>query len=618
MSRPLDRFFDPARKAPTRKRRRIRMPLARSVRRVRALLIVVAVVFSLAAGRAVQVQAIDATTVAQEAADQITVTRDLPAFRGEIVDRNGEVLAMTADTVKVMVDAKMIATNGRMNGEMTTKDKEVAATAPARIADLLVRFLGGTPEDYLPKLTATGPGSQAGLIKDKVPAATFRELAQAMSDANLVGLTKQSAPTRILPNGSLAANVLGWINDSGAGAGGLEYALNSTLAGKAGKEVFENSPNGKIPLGTSVLIPAQNGLGYQLTLDAGLQWQVEQILAERVRQTKADAGMAIVTNVKTGEILALANVPTFDPTDVGKADKDSLRLRAITDPFTPGSVQKTLTFAAMIDQGLVKATDVVEIPGKIKSGDNYVRDAWNHGTIKLLARGIVAKSSNIGTIKLSRKMTKQSLHDYLVAFGLGSKTGLGLPGESRGILPAADMPDYTRDGIAFGGSGLAVTLVQEAAAVGAIANGGIYNAPKLIASRATADGKQEQLPTAAPRRVISEHTSKEVVSMMEAVVMQSATHTFSVDGYRVGAKTGTSKKLDPGCNCFKGLVTSTIGVAPVEDPQVLVYVVVDNPQRGSSGSSVAGPAFQDIMSLALPRYGVTPSKTKSPTLPIEP
>jgi cell division protein FtsI (penicillin-binding protein 3) len=361
-----------------------------------------------------------------------------------------------------------------------------------------------------------------------------------------------------------------------------------------------------------------NGQDYQLTMDAGMEWQVEQILAERVRQTKADGAMAVVLNVKTGEILALANVPTFDPTDVGNADPESLRLRAITDPYTPGSVQKTLTFAALIDQGLVKATDVVTIPGKVKSGDDYVEDAWAHGTMKLLARGVVARSSNIGTILLARKATKQSLHDYLVSFGLGAKTGLGLVGESKGILPPATMADYTRDGMAFGGSGISVTMVQEAAAIAAIANGGVYNAPHVLASRTRADGTREQLPVAAPRRVVSEHTSKEVVSMMEAVVMQSTSHTFDVEGYRTGAKTGTSQKLNAKCNCVRGLVTSTIGVGPVEDPQILVYVVVDNPRRGSSGGSVAGPAYQDIMSLALPRYGVTPSKTKSPVLPIEP
>jgi cell division protein FtsI (penicillin-binding protein 3) len=613
VSRPLDRFFDP-----TRTRRPIRLPLARSVRRVRGLLIAVAVVFSLAAGRAVQVQAIDATNVAAEAAQQITVVRDLPAFRGEITDRNGEVLAMTANTVKVLADAKAIATNGRMNADMTAKDKEVAATAPERIADLLVAHLGGTVEEYLKRLRATGPGSQAGVIAPKVSASTYREISQAMTEAGLLGLSSVSNPTRVLPNGSLAANLIGYINEQGVGAGGLEYSLNSTLAGKAGKEVFENSPNGKIPMGNNVLTPAQNGQDYQLTIDNGMQWQVEQILADRVRQTNADGAMAIVTNIKTGEILALANVPTFDPTNVGEADADSLRLRAITDPYTPGSVEKTLTFAALIDQGLVKATDVVTIPARIKSGDDYVSDAWSHGKITMLARGVVAKSSNIGTIKLARKMSKQSLHDYLVAFGLGAKTGLGLAGESKGILPGADMADYTRDGIAFGGSGFSVTLVQEAAAIGAIANGGIYTAPYVVASRTKADGTTEQLPQGQPRRVVSERTSKEVVSLMEAVVTHSTSHTFDVEGYRTGAKTGTSKKLDPTCNCFRGLVTSTIGVGPVEDPQILVYVVVDNPRRGSTGGAVAGPAYQDIMSIALPRYGVAPSKSPSPVLPIEP
>lgn len=614
MSRPLDRFF-----APDRKRSRIRLPLARSVRRVRGLLIAVAVVFSLAAGRAVQVQAIDATNVAQEAAEQITVVRDLPAFRGEITDRNGEVLAMTTDTVKVLADAKSIATNGRMNADMTPNDKVVAAAAPQRIADLLVSHIGGTAADYLPKLTATGRGSQSGLIAAKVPAATYREIALAMSEAGLVGLYSASNPTRVLPNGSLAANVIGFINETGAGAGGLEYALNSTLAGKTGKEVYENSPNGKIPMGNNVLTPATNGQDYQLTLDAGMQWQVEQILADRVRHAKAKAGMAIVLNIKTGEILALANMPTFDPTDVGKADPDSLRLRAVTDPYTPGSVQKVLTFAALIDQGLVKPTDVVKIPGRIRSGDNYIMDAGgDHGRIELLARGVVAKSSNIGTIILARKATKQSLHGYLTSFGLGAKTGMGLPGESAGSLPPADMPDYSRDGLAFGGSALTVTLVQEAAAIGAVANGGVYVAPHIVASRTKADGSVEELPIAQPRRVVSEHTSKEVVSLMESVVQQNATRAFTVDGYRTGAKTGTSKKFSNACNCYKGLVTSIIGVGPVEDPQILTYVVVDNPLRGSFGGSVAGPAYQDIMSIALPRYGIAQSKTKAPTLPIEP
>jgi cell division protein FtsI (penicillin-binding protein 3) len=605
MSRPLDRFFGPGRK----RRSRLKLPLSRSVGRVRSLLIVVAVVFSLAAGRAVQVQAIDATNVAAEAADQMTVSHVLPAFRGTITDRNGEVLAQTQDTVKVIADARMIRTNGRGTASMTASDQVAAAAAPAKIAAILVQFLGGVAEDYLPKLTATGKAEAYQKIAEKVPAATFREIQAAMSAQKLVGLSSESQPTRVYPNGSLAANVIGAVNSSGVGASGLEYALNSGLAGTDGKEAYETSPNGRIPLGDNALVEPVDGTDYQLTIDSMLQWQAEQVLADRVRKTNADNGMLIAMNPKTGEVLALAQYPTFDPNDAGKADQKNVPSRAVTDPYTPGSVQKTLTLAALIDMGLVKPSDVVTVPERVRSGDQYITDAEKHGKIRLYVRGVLAKSSNIGTILLSRKATKQSLHDYYTSFGLGQKTGIGLQGESSGILPAANMPDYARDGLAFGGSAVAVTLVQEAAAVAAIANGGVYNQPRLIGSATTGE----------PHRVVSADTAADLLSMMETMAQQSASHTFDVAGYRVGAKTGTSKKFDTSCNCFRGLVTSAISVAPVEDPQVLVYVVLDNPKRdGAAGGSVAGPVVQDVMSVALARYGVPQSTGKVPRLPVSP
>lgn len=629
MARPLDRFFLPpaAKPAKTAKPAKGAKPAARrplrkhqmasSVTRLRALLIAIAVVFSLAAGRAVQVQAIDADTVAAEAAQQITVTRALPAFRGEITDRNGEVLAFTEDTVWVIADPVAILTNGKIDpAQMTDKDRQAATTAPQQLAQLLASRLGGTVDGYLPKLTKTG--SRYQILVKQVPAAVFRELNQAALDAGLRGLFMESHPTRRYPNKTLAANVLGFVNEAGDGGGGLELVLHSQLAGKPGKEIYENSPNGKIPLGTNVLVPAVNGLAYQVTLDAGLQWEVQQILGDRVRKADADSGMAIVINVKNGEVLALANYPTFDSNNPGDAEAEDLQNRAVTNPYTPGSVQKTLTFAALLDQGLVRADDVVKVPAKIKSGDNYVSDAWKHGELTLLARGVLAKSSNVGTIKLARKSTKQALHDYYTSFGLGQKTGIGLPGESRGVLPPADMPDYSRDGLAFGGSAVSVTLVQEAAALAGIANGGIYNPPRLLKSRTLADGGQESLLTGQPRRVVAEETSAEVVSMMETMVQNTKAHTFDVPGYRTGAKTGTSQKLDPKTGRSTGLVTSTIGVGPVEDPQIVAYVVIDHPRRGSSGQSVAGPAYRDIMALALARYGVSQSTGKAPKLPIEP
>lgn len=604
MSRPLDRFFGPG-----RKRRRAKLPLARSAGRVRSLLIVVAVVFSLAAGRAVQVQAIDATNVAAEAADQMTVSHVLPAFRGTITDRNGEVLAQTQDTVKIIADARMIRTNGRGEASMTASDQVAAAAAPAKIAAILVQYLGGVAEDYLPRLTASGKGESYQQIAQKVPAATFREVQAAMSAQKLVGLSSESQPTRVYPNGTLAANVIGAVNSSGVGASGLEYALNSSLAGKDGKEAYETSPNGRIPLGDNALVEPVDGTDFQLTLDSPLQWQADQVLADRVRKTNADSGMLIVMNPKTGEVLALSQYPTFDPNDAGKADQKNVPSRAVTDPYTPGSVQKTLTLAALMDMGLTKPTDVVKVPKQLKSGDQYIKDAETNLPSHLYVRGVLAKSSNIGTILLSRKASKQSLHDYYVSFGLGQKTGIGLQGESAGILPAANMPDYARDGLAFGGSAVAVTLVQEAAAIAAIANGGVYNKPKLISSATAAE----------PHRVVSAETAADMLSMMETMAQQNASHTFDVTGYRVGAKTGTSKKFDTSCNCFRGLVTSAVSVAPVEDPQVLVYAVLDNPKRdGSAGGSVAGPVVQDVMSVALTRYGVPQSTGKVPRLPISP
>lgn len=618
MSRPLDRFFD-ARATRRRRRRRTRLPLAGSVGRVRALLIVVAVVFSLAAGRAVQVQAIDASSVAEEAAEQMTVTQNLPASRGTITDRNGEVLAVTQDTVRIIADAKLIRTNGRSDAPMTESDKVAAAAAPGKIAALLVRHVGGTVEQYLPKLTRTGEGESFQPVADKVPAATYRELRSAMVAQKLVGLSAVAQPTRVYPNGSLAANVVGAVNGSGAGASGLEVALEAKLAGIDGKEAYETSPNGRIPLGENALVEPVDGQDFQLSLDNGLQWQAEQVLADRVRTTNADSGMLVVTNPRTGEVLALAQYPSFDPNDAGKADQEFVRARAVTDYYTPGSVQKTLTFAALIDMGLVKPTDIVTVPERIRSGDHWITDAEKHLTDRFYARGVLAKSSNIGTIILSRRADKAALHDYYASFGLGKKTGIGLLGESTGNLPARDMPDYARDGLAFGGSAVGVTLVQEAAAVGAIANAGVYTPPVLVASTTLADGSRQDLATGQPHRVVSAEAAADVLSMMETMAQQNTSHVFDVPGYRVGAKTGTSKKLNPACGCYRGLVTSAVAVAPVDDPQVLVYVVVDNPKRdGSAGGSVAGPVVQDVMSMTLARYAVPQSSGKVPRLPIYP
>jgi cell division protein FtsI (penicillin-binding protein 3) len=595
-------------------------PLAKSVPRMRVMLIVTAMVFSLAAGKAIQVQAIDADSIAAEAAKQITVTTRIPALRGTISDRNGEVLAFSESTVNIIADPTMIRTNGKFGEPMTDKDRTIAATAANRIAELLVQFVGGSVDDYLPALTKKSDTKDIryAVVAKQVASQSYALLHAAMADAGLIGLSKESAPTRRYPLGTVAANLLGFINDEGVGSGGLELTLNKSLDGVDGQEVYEVSPNGRIPTGSSVLTPAQNGQDYQLTIDAGLQLEAEQILADRVTTTRAKSGSAVVLNVKTGEVLAMANYPTFDPNDVGSADQANVGNRAITDPFTPGSVQKVITMAAVIDAGLVRPDDVITIPAQVKSGADYISDAWKHGEVEAYARTVVVKSSNVGMVLLARKMSKEALLDYYKSFGLGAKTGIGLPGESVGILPSGKIEGYTRDGMAFGGSAIAVTTIQEAAAIAAIANGGVYNQPYLLKSTTLSDGTVQEVERKAPHRVISEEAAKDVIDMMESMASYTTSDVFEIDGYRTGTKTGTTKKFNNSCNCYKGYVTSTVGIAPVENPQLLTYVVIDDPQLGSSGMAVAGPAYQDIMSLAMPRYGVKPSERKSPKPPLFP
>ena len=595
--------------------RTTRWRLASPVGRMRVLLLCLAIVFSLCAGRVLQIQAFDAQAYATTAAEAMQQSRRLPALRGEFVDRYGSVLAYTEQTVKVYADPKSISRNGKINQEMTERDKEIAAAAPGRIAEILARHLGNTPESYLPRLTDTK--SSYKVIAKKVPAETFARIQEEMTEAKLIGLNRETAPSRRYPNGALAANVLGWVNEQGDAAGGLELVLEKQLKGTDGKEVFDSSPNGKIPLGDNALVPAQNGRNVGLTLDGTLQLQAEQRIAKLLADTGAEAGVVIVMDVRTGELLVMANGPSFDSNEPGKGDLDNMGNRAATNVFEPGSVQKILTFAAMMDAGKVKADDKVEIPPYIKHDQYKIKDAWSHGDITLRARGVFAKSSNVGTITLARTMPKQQLRDYYASFGLGKRTNIGLLGEAQGYLPPATMPDYARDGISFGTS-LSVTALQNAAAVASVVTGGVYHAPTIVS---TMDGKPYTRPgqDTTPRRVIAESTSEQVRSLMEQQALNQKSAAFTIDGYRLGAKTGTARLVSADCKCYRGeSVVSTVGVAPIEDPQLLVYSVVWNPKRGgSSGSAVAAPMMHDIMALALPRYAVTPSTSKGVKLPLE-
>jgi cell division protein FtsI (penicillin-binding protein 3) len=578
-----------------RRRPPMRLPLASAPRRLHVVLIAVAMALSLCAGRLLQLQGFDSPSYA---ADALTRTLPLLPARGEISDRNGLVLAATQPAVAV------------------TADPTLTSSRATEFASVLAGHLGMSEAELMPLLTKTG--TRFVYLKKKVPALTYSALAADLSSRDLHGVFRESDPIRTYPNGSVGGSVVGFVGADGKGLAGLERTLNAQLAGVEGKETYESAPNGsKIPLGRSSIAPARNGLSFQLTLDSEVQWVAERRLAEQVSKTRADSGIAIVMDIKTGQVIALANAPSYDSSRPQAAKSEDRGNRAISAPYEPGSVQKILTSAALIDSGTVTPSTRVVIPRRLASGGRSIKDHFSHGVLRYTMRGVIADSSNIGTALLTRQLDKQRLHEYLVSFGLGSKTDIELPGESGGILPKPDMTDSQRDQIAFG-QAIAVTGIQEAAAVAGIVNGGIYNPPTVIRKATDGEGNEVALPRAPQRRVISGKSSAQVRELMQAVIDSvNGQQNLKLDRYTSGGKTGTAQRADTRCGCYRGYVTSFVGFAPLDDPQILTYVVITNPRAGDTGSVTAAPAYRDIMNIALPRYSVAPDAKPHKPLPTE-
>jgi cell division protein FtsI (penicillin-binding protein 3) len=313
----------------------------------------------------------------------------------------------------------------------------------------------------------------------------------------------------------------------------------------------------------------------------------------------------------------MAQAPTVNSSRPGRTKPADRGIRAVSDPYEPGSVQKILTSAALIDAGLVDPDTRVTVPNRLPSGAGTIKDHFEHGTERFTMRGIVANSSNIGMVMLARQMPKQKLLAYLKRFGLGSTTGVELPIESAGIVPGSDLQDLTRDQLAFG-QALAVTGIQQSAAIAGLINGGVYRPPTVLKAATTSTGASVELPAKQPRRLVSSRTSRQVRDLMRAVVdTDNGQRNLALAGYQTGGKTGTAERADSRCGCYKGYVTSYVGFAPYDDPQILTYVVINNPRKGETGTGVAAPVYKDIMQFALPRYSVPPDSRQTKAKPTE-
>jgi cell division protein FtsI (penicillin-binding protein 3) len=565
--------------------------------------ILIAMVVSLFAARLFQLQGVDAQVYAARAQAEGVVTVTLPATRGSILDRNGAPLADSVDGLMLVADPTMTADDA------------------SEIATIIARRLQADYFELLERLRK--PDTRFQYLARRVPATEARAVVEEIEARGFTGVSTRRDPVRNYPAKDVGANLVGFMNAEGDAAEGAELMFDELLSGVDGSATYEHGGGNRIPLGENETVPPRSGENLTLTLDRDVQWYSQRVLRSAVEGSGGESGVAVAMDTRTGEVLALADYPSYDANEPTLSPERDLGSRALRNVYEPGSVNKVVTAAALVDAGKVSPdTRIVVPPNLPRPGHAPLKDYFPHGKLRLTMTGVIAKSSNIGTVLAADKFEAKEFYRYLRGFGLGSRTGVvDAPAESPGVLPSwKNWRQINQDTISFG-QGVAVNAVQMAAAVNTIANGGVYVQPSLVKGRAvTSAGDVVGSDTSSRHRVISESAAKQTAQMMEAVTdpEEGTAPGAGILGYRVAGKTGTAQRVGAKCGCYDGTFTvSFAGFAPADDPRFLVYVVVQDPKNGGGGGSVGGPAFRKIMSHLLAKYAVPPTGSVAPRPHIE-
>jgi cell division protein FtsI (penicillin-binding protein 3) len=393
--------------------------------------------------------------------------------------------------------------------------------------------------------------------------------------------------------------------------------MNSKIKGVDGKYSYANGYKAEIPGSQSEIIPAQSGTSVRLTVDRDIQWVASKAIADVVKSTRALSGTVIVMDPKTGHILAHATAPTFDPNDTTKVSLIAMRNPSVLDVYEPGSTGKVMTVAAAMDEKKITPETVLTIPDKLKRSTKVFKDHEPHPTQRLTTAGILAVSSNTGSIKIGEMISNDKLYEYLTKFGIGTKTGSGLPGESRGILPkVADWSGTTAPTVAFG-QGYSVTAMQATSVFATLANDGVRVSPTVIAGTSDSSGNYTPSATRESVRVISPETAAKMRLMMESVVSANGTApSAAIPGYRVAGKTGTAQRIDDTCGCYRGYTASFIGFAPADKPAYVISVTIQDPKGMHWGGYLGGPVFKKVMSFVLQSKGIAPTGAVVDSIPL--
>jgi cell division protein FtsI (penicillin-binding protein 3) len=584
---------------------------------------VIFLVLIVAAAQLFNLQVPRAAGLRAEAAGQLKVTDAQKAVRGAIVDRNMDKLAFTIEAraltfqpVKIRKKLEEARAKSSEAPEPQKRLRDIAAEVALRLnnrpdAKTVLKKLKSN-ESFVYLARAVDP-AVADAITTKFPE---------------VGSERQDL--RQYPGGSLAANIVGGIDWDGHGLLGLEDALDAVLAGTDGSITYDRGSDGVvIPGSYRNRHDAVDGSTVVLTIDDDIQFFVQQQVQQAKNASGAENVSAVVLDAKTGEVLAMSNDNTFDPSqNIGRQENRQLGNLAVSSPFEPGSVNKVVTAASVIEFGLSNPDEVLEVPGSITMGGVTVGDAWEHDVMPYTTTGVFGKSSNVGTLMLAQRIGPERYAGMLARFGLGQRTGVGLPGESAGIVP----PIGQWSGSTFSnlpiGQGLSMTLLQMAGMFQTIANDGMRIPPRIVKATIAPDGTRTEEPRPEGVRVVSEQTAKTVRNMLRAVVQRDPTGEqegtgpkAAVDGYQISGKTGTAQKINPTCGCYHSDVywITFAGIATTDNPRYVVGIMMDNPRRAADGSpgSPAAPLFHNISAWLLQRENVPLSPDPGPPLTLQ-
>lgn len=576
--------------------------------RLRALLLCALFVFSLFAARLVDLQVVRGDAVARVAQNSRMVKVIQPAERGKIYDSTGIALAQSVPARDITADPYVVREEDK--ADYAKKLSPIVGVPEATILAALQK-----------QVNKAGKEVHFAYLARKVTLEKW----DAIKSLKLPGLYSEPASLRVYPSGSLAANVIGYTNAEGDGVAGIEAKFNESLAGVDGAKTYERSATGgEIPTGTGNETDPQPGSSYQLTINRDLQWIAQQQINASVKRFNAESATVVVLDPKTGRLLALAQAPTSDPNDEARRKPEQLKNHSVEQAFDPGSTGKVMTAAAVLNEGAAESDTVFNVPNRLprKNGDGkfLFRDDVDHPFYKMTFAGVLAQSSNIGTIQAAELIGAQKQYEYLKKFGVGSPTGLGLPAENPGELPPVEKwGDLTFPNVAYG-QGYSTNAIQMASAFATIANKGVRVTPRIIDAKIDPEGNVERFPEGPTTQVVSEETTKKLIPMMEQVVLEGGTaqDIASIKGYRVAGKTGTAQLYDPKANGGKGgyagYVASFIGLAPADDPRLVVAVITRDPKREYFGGVTGGPVFKAVMTAALQMMQIPPSGSKSPEL----